>query len=161
MLDAVDAAAHRTASASSVVSSNASTLGSVSADEAKKAERVNMLSALGHVISDLMRSTTTLVEGIVLIYHPDIDGGMIDGWSALIVCSLISIGALFAVVSWVLAFRRHLESVAKARRQGGTEMGQSLLADTDATAAGPGLLPPASSSQEGGADGEDGNYVSM
>ncbi len=34
------------------------------------AENINMLSALMHVGSDLLRSTTTLVEAFVIIYFP-------------------------------------------------------------------------------------------
>ena len=82
------------------------TAADVDAATATKASRLNMLSALGHVLSDTLRSGTTLVEGIVLITHPTADSVAIDGWSALIVCSLIAIGALFGIVSWVLAVRR-------------------------------------------------------
>ena len=61
---------------------------------------INMLSALLHVFSDLARSTTTFVEGLFLLSAPGADSVAIDGWSALIVCSLIMIGVLSGVARW-------------------------------------------------------------
>ena len=62
---------------------------------------VNMLSALMHVFSDLLRSTTTFVESIVLFQYPDINSVVVDGWAATIVCSLIAFGAVWSVGIWV------------------------------------------------------------
>jgi Co/Zn/Cd efflux system component len=67
----------------------------------KNRPNVNMLSALMHVFSDLLRSTTTFVESIVLFQYPDIDSVVVDGWAALIVCSLIAIGAVWSLGIWV------------------------------------------------------------
>lgn len=76
----------------------------------KKKKDVNMLSALMHVLSDLARSTTTLVESIILLAYPNINGVAVDGWSALIVCSLIAGGAVFAIGTWALELKRHCSS---------------------------------------------------
>ncbi|GMI29314.1 hypothetical protein TeGR_g214 [Tetraparma gracilis] len=62
---------------------------------------VNMLSALMHVFSDLLRSTTTLIESIVLFQYPNIDSVRVDGWCALIVCSLIALGAIWSLLIWL------------------------------------------------------------
>jgi Co/Zn/Cd efflux system component len=62
---------------------------------------VNMLSALMHVFSDLLRSTTTFVESIVLFQYPDVNSAVVDGWAALIVCSLIALGAIWSLGLWV------------------------------------------------------------
>ena len=61
---------------------------------------VNMLSALMHIGSDLLRSTTTFVEGVILLYYTDVDSNLIDGWCTLIVCSLIMVGAVWSLGVW-------------------------------------------------------------
>jgi Co/Zn/Cd efflux system component len=38
---------------------------------------LNMLSALMHVGSDLLRSTTTLVEAVIIMRHPELDSGQV------------------------------------------------------------------------------------
>ena len=67
----------------------------------EKTHNVNMLSALMHIGSDLMRSTTTFVEGIILLNITGIDSVRVDGWCALIVCSLIAFGAIWSVLVWM------------------------------------------------------------
>ena len=69
---------------------------------------INMLSALLHVLSDLARSITTLVEGVLLHTHPELDGADVDAWSALVVCFLISLGLCGGAVKWTQEFRAHL-----------------------------------------------------
>ena len=66
------------------------------------------LSALLHVLSDFARSTTTFIEGVLLVTHPELDGAAVDGWSALIVCLLISFGLVGGVGKWVLEFSAFL-----------------------------------------------------
>ena len=61
----------------------------------------NMCAALLHVLSDLMRSTTTLVEGIILLVYTNLCGQKVDGISTLCVCSIIVIGATGATVTWL------------------------------------------------------------
>lgn len=75
-----------------------------------KTNSVNMLTALLHVMSDFVRSTTTFVEGLVLLSYPSINGAVIDGWSALIVCTVISFGVLGGCVSWVRELFVYLSS---------------------------------------------------
>jgi len=69
----------------------------------------NMMSALFHVLSDLARSTTTLIEAIVILSIPSISSTKADGWSALIVCSLIALGTLYGFYEWVLEMRAHCQ----------------------------------------------------
>ena len=69
---------------------------------------INMLSALLHVMSDLARSITTLVEGVLLHTHPELDGADVDAWSALVVCLLISLGLCGGVAKWTQEFRAYL-----------------------------------------------------
>jgi len=103
---------------------------------APKTSKLNMLSALGHVLSDLARSLTTFVEGIVLFKYPLLDSVYVDGLSAVIVCSLIMLGTLAATIAWVRAFRRY----QRAARVW-------LVADADDLAL---LLP-----EDEGAEGQD------
>lgn len=61
---------------------------------------VNMCSALLHILSDLMRSITTLVASL-LIWFGSFDGRVIDGWAAIIVSAIIIAGILGALVYWL------------------------------------------------------------
>lgn len=63
-------------------------------------KNVNMLTALLHVLSDLLRSTTTFVEGIILLQVSGAASEKIDGWSALFVCTLIFLGVIGGCVTW-------------------------------------------------------------
>jgi Co/Zn/Cd efflux system component len=69
----------------------------------------NMWAALMHVLSDLLRSTTTLVEALVILTVSGADSTKADGWGTLVVCTTILCGALGAVYPWACAvaeFRR-------------------------------------------------------
>mmetsp|Transcript_23866 Transcript_23866/g.75149 ORF Transcript_23866/g.75149 Transcript_23866/m.75149 type:complete len:91 (+) Transcript_23866:996-1268(+) len=59
-----------------------------------------MLSANAHLISDTLRSFTTLVEAIV-IETTDANSTLADGVSALVICVLIMIGGVFSLIVWV------------------------------------------------------------
>ena len=61
----------------------------------------NMCAALLHVISDLERSTTTFIESIVILTIPSVPSTYADGYSTLIVCGIILIGATGAMLTWV------------------------------------------------------------
>jgi len=63
------------------------------------ASKMNVLSAMTHIFSDLVRSTTTLIESI-LIYTTEIDSRVLDGYAAVIVTSVILLGLLGALFSW-------------------------------------------------------------
>merc|ERR1711871_634009 len=92
-------------------------------DDNEPQTNVNMMSALLHVLSDLMRSTTTLVESIIILQF-GINGARADGWSALIVCSLIAVGALGGLLEWVKALREHLSGMSSG-------LSSALLEDDD------------------------------
>lgn len=72
-----------------------------------KRTNVNMLSALLHVFSDLLRSTTTLVESIVILMNPGLSSGNIDAISTLIVCSTIAVGVFTAFGPWWLNLQKY------------------------------------------------------
>ena len=61
----------------------------------------NMCAALLHVVSDLARSTTTFIESIVILCVPSIPSTTADGYSTLVVCGIIVIGATAAVLTWM------------------------------------------------------------
>jgi hypothetical protein len=83
---------------------------------------VNMMSALMHVFSDLLRSTTTLVESIVLFQYPNISSNVIDGWCTLIICSLIGVGAVWSILIWFKeVFRFCVEKEEDEDEEGETE----------------------------------------
>lgn len=75
------------------------------ADELTCGINTNMCAALLHVLSDLMRSTTTLIESLVIIFISDKGGSMCstkaDGISTLAVCSIIVVGATGALLTWL------------------------------------------------------------
>ena len=79
-------------------------------EEAKatiKKPEVNMLSALLHVSADLMRSTTTFIEGIVLYANPnwaEAKQSFVDAIAGLIICAIIYAGALYALYEWITTF---------------------------------------------------------
>mmetsp|Transcript_62145 Transcript_62145/g.116930 ORF Transcript_62145/g.116930 Transcript_62145/m.116930 type:complete len:513 (-) Transcript_62145:80-1618(-) len=80
---------------------------------AKLTGNINMLSALLHVGSDLLRSVTTLIEGLVILSDKRVASSRVDGFAALAVCVIIAVGAIAALVEWVrelhLDLVHHLE----------------------------------------------------
>jgi len=77
-------------------------------DTQAQRSNINMFSALLHVLADTARSTTTFVEGLILMNAPGLDSATIDGWCALIVCALIAIGVLGGAAKWCLELRAYL-----------------------------------------------------
>merc|ERR1712157_12705 len=72
-----------------------------------KKPEINMLSALLHVSADLMRSTTTFIEGAILL-----SGGItpakqeyIDAICGLIIGATLYLGAAYALYEWVMTCR--------------------------------------------------------
>ena len=61
----------------------------------------NMCAALLHVISDLARSTTTLVESVIILNLNNVNTVHVDGYSTLIVCGIIVVGATSALLTWM------------------------------------------------------------
>jgi len=72
--------------------------------------QVNMMTAFAHVAADFARSTTTLVESIIIALFP-LDGVATDAWAALVVSAIILVGA-------VAAFIELLKDITKYRRTG-------------------------------------------
>lgn len=87
---------------------------------------INMISALVHVGSDLLRSLTTLVEAIVILANDKdakgkdtklsssdvgaFDSVQADGLAALVVCAIIAAGAILALVTWIQELKADLET---------------------------------------------------
>lgn len=70
-------------------------------DELTCGINTNMCAAILHVLSDLMRSTTTLIEAIVILSVSGICSVEADGISTLAVCTIIVVGALGATLTWI------------------------------------------------------------
>mmetsp|Transcript_343 Transcript_343/g.490 ORF Transcript_343/g.490 Transcript_343/m.490 type:complete len:412 (-) Transcript_343:679-1914(-) len=68
--------------------------------------RINMCSALMHVGSDALRSITTLIEGLLILYT-DLDSENTDAVASLIVSSIIVIGTIGAIWQWGQQCLRH------------------------------------------------------
>ena len=82
------------------------------------AEALNMSSALMHVLSDCLRSTTTLVESLLIFADTDIPSYVLDGWATLLVTASILFGAVRSVYKWT----RQLEAWVKAGKETGTKL---------------------------------------
>ena len=87
------------------------------------AEALNMSSALMHVLSDCLRSSTTLIESVLIFANTDIPSYVLDGWATLLVTASILFGAVRAVYKWA----RQLQAWVKA----GNETGSKLQAQAD------------------------------
>jgi len=75
-------------------------LGQGKKEKSTSAADLNLYSAGLHVIADLMRSTTTLIESI-LIWFYNYESNVTDAWAALIVSSLILLPCLQMIREWV------------------------------------------------------------
>ena len=76
-----------------------------------------MSSALLHVLSDCLRSTTTLIESILIYFNPCTPSYIFDGWATLIVTISILAGGLSGLYKWarqVQAWRRGGDSALTA-----------------------------------------------
>jgi len=69
-----------------------------------RGSQINMLSALVHVVSDTLRSTTTLIEGILIKYFA-YNSVVTDAYSAIFVFSLIAVSMIFFIIKWWSAFQ--------------------------------------------------------
>jgi len=81
-------------------------LGQGKKEEATGAGDLNLHSAGMHVLADLMRSTTTLVESI-LIWVGQVDSATTDATAALIVSALILIPCAEMIREWWLEYREY------------------------------------------------------
>ena len=76
-------------------------------------ETLNMGSALMHVLSDSLRSVTTLVESLLIFGFPSVSSNLFDAWATLIVAGLVIVatappcGAIsVSLVEWISQERR-------------------------------------------------------
>jgi len=76
-------------------------------DEHDEASRMNMCSALSHILSDTMRSMTTLIESFVIIYG-NINGARADAFASLIVSSLIIVGLFKSISDWLMDVKKFI-----------------------------------------------------
>jgi len=65
---------------------------------------INMMAAFLHVGADLARSSTTLVESILIMAF-GFNGTVTDAWACMIVSAIILVGAACALVEWILDAR--------------------------------------------------------
>lgn len=79
------------------------------------AKTLNMDSAMLHVLSDSLRSITTLVESL-LIWLGHLNAGETDTWSSLIVSTAIILGSIRTFVKWCFSLCKHCRN--KRARQG-------------------------------------------
>jgi len=73
-------------------------------DGVDRGSQINMLSALLHVVSDTLRSITTLIEGILIKYFAT-DSVTTDAYAAIFVFSLIAVSMIFFIIKWWNAFQ--------------------------------------------------------
>jgi len=66
---------------------------------------VNVCAALAHVLSDTFRSTTTFIEGLIILTRDDIDSAEADGIATLVVCTIIAVGTVGAIVTWLIELK--------------------------------------------------------
>eukprot|EP00299_Pterocystis_sp_00344_P012588 c6068_g1_i2.p1 GENE.c6068_g1_i2~~c6068_g1_i2.p1 ORF type:complete len:273 (-),score=42.85 c6068_g1_i2:114-881(-) len=74
--------------------------------ESDSATHMNTCSALVHILSDLLRSSTTLAASI-MIWTTNYNSTKIDGYAALIVTSIILVGLVGALFSWFRDVRKY------------------------------------------------------
>lgn len=69
---------------------------------------INVCAGLLHVGADTLRSTTTLVEGIVIMNDGDgsISSKDQDGIAAIVVCSIIILSTLYSMRTWIREFNK-------------------------------------------------------
>lgn len=74
---------------------------------------INMCSALLHVLSDLMRSTTTLIEAVVILCVSGVNSSKADALATTVVCTLIVPGCLGGMIMWFKSLRNYLRNSDK------------------------------------------------
>lgn len=80
--------------------------------------RLNMSSALSHVLADLFRSSTTLVESL-LILNAHIDGRLADSVAAILVAGAIALASWSTTTRWLRQARSLLLASGGAERRAG------------------------------------------
>jgi Co/Zn/Cd efflux system component len=68
--------------------------------QGQQGEKLNMGSALMHVLADSLRSITTLVESLLIFYFPEVSSALFDSWATLVVAGLVIVAAGPPLVSW-------------------------------------------------------------
>jgi len=91
-------------------------LGEGKKEEATGAADLNLHSAGMHVVADLMRSTTTLVESI-LIWVGQVNGASTDATAALIVSALILIPCGEMIREWLVEYKEYRKSFSEGLSQ--------------------------------------------
>eukprot|EP01063_Lacrimia_lanifica_P013826 TRINITY_DN20434_c0_g1_i1.p1 TRINITY_DN20434_c0_g1~~TRINITY_DN20434_c0_g1_i1.p1 ORF type:complete len:330 (+),score=96.57 TRINITY_DN20434_c0_g1_i1:109-1098(+) len=71
--------------------------------------RLNLSSAVSHVGADLLRSTSTLIESIVLL-ETDLDPNKVDAVTVLVVTVSILAGMCVPVLKWIMAVNEYRAS---------------------------------------------------
>lgn len=67
---------------------------------AQEATRVNMFSALTHVVADGVRSVTSIMLGALVLMDPKLNGSQCDDYATLVVAATILVGSLPLAMEW-------------------------------------------------------------
>lgn len=67
---------------------------------AQEATRVNMFSALTHVVADGVRSVTSIMLGALVLMDPKLNGSQCDDYATLVVAGTILVGSLPLAMEW-------------------------------------------------------------
>jgi len=78
--------------------------------QASSSTRMNLCSAIMHVLSDLLRATATLLESLILWHLPSLNSETVDAIAAIAVSVLVLVPTLGALWVWVRDAREHLSS---------------------------------------------------
>lgn len=68
--------------------------------ETESSSFVNMCSAFAHVLADSIRSITSVILGLVVIYDDSVNGSVCDAIATLVVASTIIVGTVPLVAKW-------------------------------------------------------------
>merc|ERR1711976_126913 len=79
---------------------------------------VNMLAAFMHVGADLVRSTTTSIEGVLVMIWSGWDAGLIDAVNTIVIVFVIFGGVLYGLYEAVSDIRAYLRESPKGIANG-------------------------------------------
>ena len=82
--------------------------GELGASDELLAESLNMGSALMHVLSDSLRSITTLIEALLIFLlaeEGDGSSALFDAWATLVVAGLVIVATVPPLGAWVCSLR--------------------------------------------------------
>lgn len=99
----------------------------------KEASAMNMCSAFSHVIADTIRSVTSILLGLVVLFDHTVNGSRCDAYATLVVSSTILFGNSALVAEWCKALRdyRAARGASKLALDVGPETGDASPTTSD------------------------------